>query len=206
MREKLDSYNKLINNFIRQVKKEQQGAFEELLYIYDPLIRSFVNRLGKEAYVDQDAEDLRQELTVVLYNAILSYDCDQSEVSFGLYAKICLNNAFMTQMRSMKKRKGAELLSLESEAWINQAQIATDPSEDLIKQEEMRELYQRIEGALSPLENKVWRLYVAGCSAREIAQTLDKSEKSVDNAVFRIRQKLKRLFFDAKDGAEPHRE
>ena len=58
----------------------------------------------------------------------------------------------------------------------------------------MRELNCRIEQVLSPFENKVWRCYVAGCASREIAHFLDKSEKSIDNAIFRIRQKLKKLF------------
>ena len=63
-----------------------------------------------------------------------------------------------------------------------------------VKKEELRELTDKIERELSPLENRVWRLYVTGTSCKNIALEVDKSEKSVENAIFRIRQKLKLLF------------
>ena len=195
MREMFDSYDKIVKNLILQVRKENQEAFEEMLQLYDPLITSFVNRFWRNDVTEQDAEDLKQELTLVFYNSILSYDLGQNDVSFGLYAKICLNNALITQIRAMKKRKGTEMLSLESEDWISdEHENQEDPAVALIKREEMRELNRRIDRALSDFENKVWRSYVAGCSSREIAQTLGKSEKSIDNAIFRVRQKLKALF------------
>ncbi len=195
MREMFDSYDKIVKNLILQVRKENQEAFEEMLQLYDPLITSFVNRFWRNDVTEQDAEDLKQELTLVFYNSILSYDLGQNDVSFGLYAKICLNNALITQIRAMKKRKGTEMLSLESEDWISdEHENQEDPAVALIKREEMRELNRRIDRALSDFENKVWRSYVAGCSSREIARTLGKSEKSIDNAIFRVRQKLKALF------------
>ena len=43
------------------------------------------------------------------------------------------------------------------------------------------------------LENEVWSYYVNGYSSREIAMKLNSSEKSIDNAIFRIRRKLKTL-------------
>lgn len=199
MREMFDSYDKIVKNLIIQVRKENQEAFEEMLQIYDPLITSFVNCFCRTDVADQDAEDIKQELTVAFYNSILSYDLGQTDVSFGLYAKICLNNALITQIRAMRKRKGAEMVSLESEDWLTEeSEDFEDPSAALIKREEMRELNRRIEQALSPFENKVWRSYVAGCTSREIARSLGKSEKSIDNAIFRVRQKLKLLFAGAQ--------
>ena len=195
MREMFGSYDKIVKNLILQVRRENQEAFEEMLQIYDPLITSFVNRFCQNDVTEQDAEDLKQELTVVFYNSILSYDLTQTDVSFGLYAKICLNNALITQIRAMKKRKGPETVSLESETWItDEPEGQEDPSVAFIKKEEMRELNCRIEQVLSPFENKVWRSYVAGCTSREIAHFLGKGEKSIDNAIFRVRQKLKKLF------------
>lgn len=192
MRETFDSYDKIVKNLILQVRRENQEAFEEMLHIYDPLITAFVNRFCQNDVTEQDAEDIKQELTLVFYNSILSYDLAQTDVSFGLYAKICLNNALITQIRARKKHKAPETVSLESEDWEPEGQ--EDPSAALIKSEEMRELNRRIEQALSPFENKVWQFYVAGCTSREIARSLNKSEKSIDNAIFRVRQKLKKLF------------
>ena len=191
----LDSYNDFVKNLIVQVRTDDQEAFGEMLQLYEPLIGSFTARFVSNGASQQDAEDFRQELTMSFYNAILSYDLEQTEVSFGLYAKICLNNFFITQLRTLKKRKSAEMISLDQENWLMENQSEQgDPSSDVIQREKLRELNRKIESTLSDFENKVWKYYVSGCSSREIAQALDKSEKSIENAVFRIRQKLKGLF------------
>lgn len=207
MREKFGSYDKLLKNLIAEVRREEPGAFEELLKIYEPLILSFVGRFCRDDETKAYEDDVRQELTVAFYNCILSYDLSQDDVSFGLYAKICLNNALITQLRSLKKQKGLKTVSLdaildsrEDEKPPQRKKSALPTEEDfdlsvrVVKREELRELNKRIEEVLSPFENDVWRLYVIGCSAKEIAQKLGGNEKSIENAVFRIRKKLKHIF------------
>ncbi len=190
-----ESYDEIVRNLILQVRKEDQDAFEELLEIYEPLIVSFVNRFGNNGVSRQDSEDFKQELTVTFYNAILSYDLSQTHVSFGLYAKICMNNFFITQLRALKKRRGLETVSLEETSEEgNEVKAEDDLSADMIRREEMREWNKKIEVALSKFEYKVWQYYFSGCSSREIAELLGKTEKSIENAIFRIRQKLKGLF------------
>ena len=188
MRKEMDLHDKLIRDLIVQVKRGDQAAFEELLKTFEPLLISMVNR----ANLKQDEDDVKQDLTLAFYNAILSYNLTQSEVSFGLYAKVCLNNALVTYLRAIKKKKGLETVPLDDE---NFEQIdVDDPFVAVIKSEELRELNRRIAEALSPFETVVWRSYVAGCSSREIAKDLNKDVKSIDNAIFRIRKKLKPLF------------
>ncbi len=190
-----DSYDDIVRNLILQVRKADQEAFEELLELYEPLISSFATRFSNNGVSSQDVEDFRQELTVAFYNSTLSYDLSQTDVSFGLYAKICMNNFLITQLRVLKKRRNAEALSLDREAWLlGEMEAGEDPSNEIIRREEMRELNKKIKAVLSEFENKVWKYYVSGCSSREIAEALGKTEKSIDNAVFRIRQKLKGLF------------
>lgn len=190
-----DSYDDIVRNLILQVRKADQEAFEELLELYEPLISSFATRFSNNGVSSQDVEDFRQELTVAFYNSTLSYDLSQTDVSFGLYAKICMNNFLITQLRVLKKRRNAEALSLDRETWIlGEMEAGEDPSNEIIRREEMRELNKKIKAVLSEFENKVWKYYVSGCSSREIAEALGKTEKSIDNAVFRIRQKLKGLF------------
>lgn len=190
-----DSYDDIVRNLILQVRKADQEAFEELLELYEPLISSFATRFSNNGVSSQDVEDFRQELTVAFYNSTLSYDLSQTDVSFGLYAKICMNNFLITQLRVLKKRRNAEALSLDREAWLlGEMEAGEDPSNEIIRREEMRELNKEIKAVLSEFENKVWKYYVSGCSSREIAEALGKTEKSIDNAVFRIRQKLKGLF------------
>ena len=73
----------------------------------------------------------------------------------------------------------------------------TDPDGEVPKFFEMREsereLDEQIEKTLSQYENEVWAYYVNGLSSKEIAKKLNSSEKSIDNAIFRIRRKLKTL-------------
>ena len=192
MHEKFGSYDKILRELIVQVRHGKQEAFEELLRIYEPLILSYVGRFYSNAAI-QDSDDIRQELTVAFYNSILSYDISQTAVSFGLYAKICLNNALITLIRAQKNQKSPETVWLDVE---EMDQDREDPSEELIKSEEMRELNSRIEKTLSPFENQVWRAFVMGESSKEIARHLNTNEKSIDNAIFRIRRKLKPLFLN----------
>lgn len=191
MNDKLNSYNSIINSLIVKTRASNQAAFEELLELYDPLFRSLVTRYCTNNDNAQDAEDLKQELTIAFYNSILSYDMEQSEVSFGLWAKICMNNALNTQLRALKKRNEnptVELMPEDVDHGVGGKEKS--PENELVERETVRELKTKIESVLSPFETKVWRLYVVGCTTREIAQTLKKSEKSIDNAIFRMRKKL----------------
>lgn len=194
MRDLNNSYENIVNSLILKVRASNQAAFEELLELYSPLLSSFVTRFSVNNDNPQDAEDLRQELTVAFYNSILSFDVEQNEVSFGLYAKICMNNALVTQLRALKKRDEGTLVPLKDDEDGMEVVGDDDLERDLIERETVKELKTRIESLLSSFEIKVWRLYVAGCTSREMAQTLGKSEKSIDNAVFRIRRKLRALF------------
>lgn len=191
-------YDDLVNTLILQVRAGDQEAFEELLRRYTPLIRSFANRfaLGASAS-EQDKEDFKQELTITLYNAVLSYDVEQTNVNFGLYTKICMNNLFITQLRAIKKRVTAELVSFvedDDEVASESAKQTEDPAKAFIRREEFREMNEKIEKVLSNFENKVWSYHLSGCSNREIAEELGRTEKSIENAIFRIRSKLKGLF------------
>ena len=191
MKNRFNSYNSIINSLIEKTRASNQAAFEELLELYEPLLKSLVTRYCTSNGNEQDAEDLKQELILAFYNSILSYDMEQQEVSFGLWAKICMNNALNTQLRALKKRKENQTVELTPDFLESGIGLEVkSPENELVERETVRELKTRIEELLSPFEMKVWRLYVVGCTTREIAQTLGKSEKSIDNAIFRMRRKL----------------
>ena len=62
---------------------------------------------------------------------------------------------------------------------------------DIPKIQAYMELYRRIESVLSPYENHVWWLYLSGQTTSAIAASLNKDERSVQNAIYRIRKKLR---------------
>ena len=110
---------------------------------------------------------------------------------FGLYAKICVSNALSTQLRAIRRR--TELLTAEPEELPGE--IGEDPARQCMEEEALLLLHTRIAAVLSPFENRVWRLYTAGYRSGEIARLLGKEPHSIENAVYRIRQKLRRALF-----------
>lgn len=174
---------------IEQVRNGDQEAFECLLSQYRPLIESLISRFCPDRADSSAREDLRQEATVGFYRAILSYDLEQTEVEFGLYAKICISNTLISQMR-LHKRREAELLteSLSTDCFVHDSE---DPTGRLLEQERVKALYSVIRKNLSDLEYRVWQYYMAGRTAAEIGTLVQKDEKSVSNAIYRIRKKLR---------------
>ena len=68
----------------------------------------------------------------------------------------------------------------------------SDPLQMLIEEESFNKLKRDIQENLSPYESRVWWLYVSGMSAADIAKKLDtKDVRSVNNAIYRIRKKLR---------------
>ena len=195
MKEKNYSCDDIVCQLIQQVRTGNQEAFGELLRIYEPLFRSLLSKQDIGEVNEQDLEDVRQELTVVFYHSILSYELGQSEVRFGLYAKICMTNALITQLRKIRKREQSVSLSSEEEKCFPEGlSNGEDPAEAIVNRETLETLNRKIKRELSPYELSVWQMYLTGNSTGKIATSLGKSEKSIENAIFRIRRKLRNLF------------
>ena len=158
-----------------------------LLERYAPLIEGAVSRFVSDGISELSREDLRQEASLVFYHAVLTFDLEQREVEFGLYAKICINNGLVSRLRSLRQRRIDEPLSEET----GSLRDAEDPAERILEEERMQVLYAMIRRVLSEYERRVWSLYMSGRSALEIGQIVGRDEKSVSNAIYRIRKKLR---------------
>jgi RNA polymerase sporulation-specific sigma factor len=178
---------------IAAVKAGSQGAFSELLQLYTPLIRSMVAKYAPENASQQDFEDLGQDALAVFYNAIMSYDLEQNGVKFGLYAKICIGNRLISSVRIMNKRSRGLIGLDDADAQGEENGIASDPAWRIVQEENFKALYSRICANLSEYENRIWWLYTSGAHAKDIAERIGKDEKSVSNAIYRIRKKLREL-------------
>ena len=180
-----------VKDLILKVRNGNQEAFVALLDRYRPLIDSSVSRFSSDEAFSLYREDLKQEASVVFYNSILAYDVEQTEVEFGLFAKICIQNALVSQLRTLKKRSAETLETIPADRLVSQT--AEDPSDRLLEQERIRSLYAVIRKNLSDFEYTVWQLYVSGRSAADVASLLNSNEKSITNAIYRIRKKLRAL-------------
>ena len=178
-----------VRTLILDVRGGDQNAFDTLLDQYRPLIDASVARFSSDESFSLYCEDLKQEASVVFYNSILAYDLDQNEVEFGLFAKICIYNALVSFLRALKRRSAEPVAEIPQN--LITVQDFEDPSARMLEQERLKSLYAVIRKNLSELEYKVWQLYISGRSAAEIAALLSTDEKSVNNAIYRIRKKLR---------------
>ena len=179
---------KEINDLILAVRNGDQKAFVSLLEQYSPLIEASVNMFCSDELSANDKDDFRQEASVAFYNSVLTYDLEQSEVELGLYAKICVCNALISQIR-VAKRIPTEVQELSDN--LISIEPHEDPSSRLLEEERLSFLFKIIRNTLSKYEYKVWELYFSGCSTSEIASKLNTDSKSISNAIYRIRVKLK---------------
>ena len=140
-----------------------------------------------------DHEDLVQEGMIGLLHAVRSYD-PNSGVPFEAFAAICIRNKLYSAIRAAAAEKHAPLndsVSIQSSSFDDTAHgsIKADPEAILIGREGVSEFMDALRQSLSRFENKVLLLYLDGLSYREIARSVNKCEKAVDNAVQRIRKK-----------------
>ncbi len=171
-------------DLINAVREGNENAFEALLEAYEPLIDTMSRSFANTAEDSESHEDLRQEACIALYKAVQTYDVTQNEISFGLYAKLCVRNRLVSYTRKLRRRE--PFLPLEE-----RIKAQEDVTQGVVAEEAYMELYRRIEAVLSPYENHVWWLYLSGQTTGAIAAQLGKDERSVQNAVYRIRKKLR---------------
>ena len=185
-----DSFDKgKVIELIKKVREGEQSSFSELVQRYDPLIEAQVSKFYGAYEGGASYDDLRQEAVLKFYNAIQTFDIEQSEVEFGLYSKICISNALVSQLRLHKKHTAEQLTDSSSSMFF--VHDSEDPSDRVLEEERVKALYAAIRKNLSSLEYTVWCLYMSGRTAKEIGNAVNKDEKSVWNAVYRIRRKLR---------------
>ena len=109
-------------------------------------------------------------------------------VAFSTYANTCIRNAVMSAMRSARRKKHALLsdaVALKDDAFV------PGPEDAAILKEQYREAVHDINTKLSGFEKDALLLSLSGQSYTQIAQALSRTPKAVDNALVRVRRKLK---------------
>ena len=136
-----------------------------------------------------DTDDLYQEGLLGLLSAIYSYRDDKS-TSFRTYSSVCISNQIKLAIRNANSKRNVPFGNLLS---IDETVIASPESvEDLFISNETQEaMNEFLKNELSELELSVVRLFLHDMSYKDIAEKLGISVKSVDNAVQRIRSKIK---------------
>lgn len=173
-------------------------AEEALVTRYNRLVRSCARPYF---LVGGDSEDLTQEGMVGLLKAVREYDASK-EASFRTFAEICIRNRLYSVLRAAARDKHLALnqsVPLDTPFFDGNSYTSgtsdlaqRDPEAYLIDREHTAALLSGVRKQLSEFEAKILGYYLDGLSCREIAETVGKSPKSVDNAVQRIRRKVAR--------------
>lgn len=171
-----------------KIQKNNETAFEILADKYLPIIRAKVQKYSMLV----DCEDLIQEGLLGLWSAAQTYNFDNI-ASFKTYAYKCIDNRINTGANRCKGKKHipTELLIYLDSDDSTQLKDKSTPEQRVIERENYITTINRIKNVLSAKEFKVLSYYLTGNSYKQIADSLGTNIKAIDNAIQRIRKKLK---------------
>ena len=174
--------------------------------IMDYLLNKYKNLVKKKAKVlfliGGDTDDLIQEGMIGLFKAIRYYD-EKKDSSFFHFAQICISRQMYTAMEASNRKKHAPLNSYislsadeENESGENLPELwaalsEANPEQIVINKEELEQMRKKADSVLSSMEKEVLAYYLQGMNYTKIAEVMQKPAKSIDNALKRIRNKLK---------------
>ena len=165
---------------IEQARNGDEQAIAGLIARQMPQIRSLA---AKAVRPGLDFDDAVQEGIIGLFSALETFDA-QKGAAFATYANVCVQNAIVSAVRAAGRSKHAPLNYTETES-------TPGPEELVMQSERYTQTMQSIDTRLSALEKQVLALFLDGNSYSAIAKRLNVSEKAVDNALQRVRAKLK---------------
>ena len=158
-------------------------AFVELADRFMPLIKVKARSFHS---MSLEIDDLCQEGLLGLLDAAEHYQSG-SETAFKAYAGVCIQNRMMMAYRKTKSQKRLGLGRFVSDCSQN-------PEDLVLDGENVSRIKRQISRSLSPFEQKVLFYHLDGCPYAEISEKLSVTEKAVDNALQRVRRKLKQSF------------
>lgn len=176
---------------ILSARNGNKACENELLNKYSPLVKS----IAAGFFISGATfEDLYQEGMVGLYSAIGGFQPSAGN-SFSTYAYRCIRNAVIDAVKKSMGAKYSALNNFVPIVEISGVFSPADPEDELIRHEQRKEFLQKISKILSSFEFKVTVIYLDGLTASEIALSLDKTPKSVGNALTRAKNKLQKSYY-----------
>lgn len=166
--------------------------------------KEFVRKKARAMYlIGGETDDLIQEGMIGLFKAVQNYQPGK-EASFRTFAGLCIDRQLYNAIQNSNRKKHLPLnsyvsLSEEGEAGDLEGQWTEDPEAVVIDRERTEALKQEISRSLSSMENKVLKYYLQGYGYVKIAELLEKEPKSIDNALQRIRGKIRIYMGDPED-------
>ena len=198
---------------LNQARAGNEASLETLIDKYKPIVSGIARGYF---LIGGDTDDLIQEGMIGLYKAIQNYK-ENNKSKFSTYAYHCIKHQVQSAVRSSLSNKNSPLnayLSISNQGMLligneNEDEIDEEhgiflasgepsPEEKFFEQERKLEITNAVKKQLSDFEYKVLKLYLKGYSYLDIAQKLQKDNKSIDNAITRLKQKLQSAFWEGK--------
>ena len=174
--------NLALRELITAVKAGDESAFVELVELYNPMLVSLIRSFSF------DLRDAYTEACMSLYRAASSYDVEQDNVTFGLYAKICAERCLI----DLQKREGRSISSLvDNSVDVDEIAVSGGVQAMLEHREQTAYFLSLAKQTLSDFEYDVYRHWMLGYKTSDIASILEVTAKAVDNAKNRMWKKLR---------------
>lgn len=178
-----------IKDLIIQAKTGNSEAIDDILKKYKHLV-SAISR--KYYLLGGDRDDLVQEGMIGLFKAINTFDFEKND-NFKTFAMRIVEREIISAIRRENANKNRVL---DESMLLDDVELLHGdnyPERDVLTEESYRELSDQIYKSLSTFEIKVVKLFLKGYAYTDIAKFLNKTPKSIDNALTRIKSKLKYL-------------
>lgn len=202
------NYEALADEELLRRLRDGDARAEEALYArYKQVVRS---KARTYFLIGADREDIIQEGMIGLYKAVMDYQVDKP-ASFRAFAELCITRQIITAIKGATRKKHMPLNTYisfnrsvgegDSERPLIDVLTSTrisDPEEVLIGRENYAAVADSIENSLSRLERGTLGLYLNGYSYQQIADALETTTKSVDNAIQRVKKKLEARLSEMK--------
>jgi len=196
----LDYGNLRDEELIEQLRSGDEKIMDYILDKYKPLVRKKANAMY---LIGGDTDDLIQEGMIGLFKAIRDYN-KEKESSFYHFAELCISRQIYTVVEASNRKKHAPLNSYVSlysgtnEDGVVLADSLTtgameNPEQMMIDQENLVLFVERLKERLSKMERQVLDYYLAGLNYQQIALEMGKNPKTIDNALQRIKAKVKNV-------------
>lgn len=187
---------------LNYISENNEEAINIMYEKYKPLIYGIANKMLKTNKVSGlELNDLVQEGMLALSKAIDRFD-ESNETTFYTYAKTCIERKIMSQLITSNRLKRKILNdSVSIDATYTKEDINdidylfrsenSNPEKILLSEEKINDLMDIASDELTDFELQVFHLKINNFDYKEIADILEKTPKSIDNAIQRIKQKLK---------------
>ena len=176
------SSQKKASELVEKIKQNDTASFLELLGLYSHTISSLAYSFSLPV---SEHEDLCQEGRMALYRAAMSYD--EKSAKFSTYAVTCMTNAMISFAKKYASLNMGKVYS------VDEKDFEVQQGTSVISSLELEEMLSKDGfGGLSAYERKVMSMKLTGYKVGEIAKLLGRESKSIENTLFRARQKLRK--------------